>query len=34
MAVFHPQSNGIVERLNKELNKLIMLYVSEIETYE
>ena len=34
VAVFYPASNGIVERQNKEINKLIRIYVSEIETHE
>ena len=34
VTVWHPSSNGLSERANKELNKLIRIYVSEIETQE
>ena len=29
---FHPMSGGLCERHNKEINKLVQIYVSEIET--
>ena len=34
ISVFHASSNGITERQNRELVKLIRIYVSEIETLE